>query len=105
MPASKEQVGITVLVIAWIIVTWVQGGISITANTEAKKWKSDTGETDTAPSVWHASQWINGIAIAVSVIVAVVILFELYKNTQKKAPVTPLEAGSVLSGQSLTSWM
>ena len=104
MPATKEQIGITWLVIAWIIVTIVQSSVSIDANLKVKKWENPAGgETEVPPQVFIASNVINGLAIAAAIGVPIGILVlnsKILNNVRNPA----LEAGS-LSGQSLTSWM
>jgi hypothetical protein len=103
MPATKEQIGITWLVIAWIVVTLVQSSVSIDANLKAKKWANPVGgETEVPPQVFIASNVINGLAIAAAIAVPAGLFYLNYKSSSG----TPaIAAGSVLSGQSLTSWM
>lgn len=105
MPATKEQIGITVLVLAWVLLTWLQSGFSIAANMQATKWSNGTGgETSDKPSNWHGSQWMDAIAIILSIAVPVGIL-ALNADVIKKAVGTPaIQGESVLSGGSLTSW-
>jgi hypothetical protein len=103
MPATKEQVGITVLVLAWVVLTWLQSGFSIAANVQATKWSNGAGgETDKAPPNWHGSQWMDAIAIILSIGVPAGLL---YLNSKSASGTPAIAAGSVLSGQSLTSWM
>lgn len=106
MAATKEQILITVLVFAWVLLTWFQSGFSIAANMEATKWTNSTGtgETPDKPSNWHGSQWMNGIAIFLSILVPALILY-LNADVIRKAVGTPaVRVESVLSGGSLTSW-
>jgi hypothetical protein len=108
----EPQHVVTLFVLIWVALTWLQTGFSFAANLEATKWDDGTGkDTTVKPSNWHASQVLDSIAVIGGLAVPIVILWANSKITIGGRTFgvggTSVAGGSLTSGSvpSITTWM